>query len=132
MPRWQGGRSYAAGVNKDVLPKCLSCGVCCFSRLETYVRVSGDDWTRLGAEAGQYANFIGNRAYMKMNEGHCTALEVRDSLAGDTEYFCRIYDLRPQTCRDLARGSPHCEAERALKGNRPRQVYAAVEAAAQL
>ena len=27
---------------------CLHCGVCCFSRLETYVRVTGDDWTRLG------------------------------------------------------------------------------------
>lgn len=112
-------------MNEDALPNCLSCGVCCFSRLETFVRVSGDDWGRLGPEAGRYAHFIGNRAYMKMDEGHCAALEVRDSFAGNREYFCRIYSQRPQTCRDLERASSHCAAERALKGDRPRQMCAA-------
>ena len=50
---------------------CLRCGVCCFSQLETYVRVSGDDWTRLGDDGQRVAHFIGHRAYMKMSGGHC-------------------------------------------------------------
>ena len=31
------------------------------------------------------------------------------------EFFCTIYERRPQVCRDLARGSPECDGERALK-----------------
>ena len=98
---------------------CLRCGVCCFSRLDTYVRVSGEDWERLGADAGRVAHFIGNRAYLRMEDGRCSALETRASAEGHAEHFCTIYERRPQVCRDLARGSPECEAELALKGSRP-------------
>lgn len=111
---WQ----LAANVNEESLRDCLSCGVCCFSQLETYVRVTGDDWARLGAEAEEHAHFIGNRAYMKMREGHCSALEVRDGFGGERAYFCKVYEIRPQTCRDLGRGSPQCAGERALKAQR--------------
>ncbi|MBI5380675.1 MAG: YkgJ family cysteine cluster protein [Opitutae bacterium] len=90
---------------------CLRCGVCCFSTLDTYVRVTGDDWTRLGAEAERVAHFIGHRAFMRMQDGHCAALQVRRCTDGAPELFCTIYDRRPQTCRDLARGSPECEGE---------------------
>ena len=44
---------------------CLRCGVCCFSRLETFVLVTGEDWERLGADAARVARFTGHRAYMK-------------------------------------------------------------------
>lgn len=98
---------------------CLRCGVCCFSRLETYVRVTGDDWTRLGEEAGRLAHFIGHRAYLRMRDGRCAALEVRAAEDGERRFYCTIYARRPQVCRDLARGSPECEAELALKGSRP-------------
>jgi len=101
-----------------------------FSRLETYVRVSGDDWTWLGKDASRYAHFIGHRAYMRMVDEHCAALEVRDSAAGAREYFCQIYSQRPQTCRDLERGSPQCEGERVLKGERPLQAQVLVNAEA--
>lgn len=97
---------------------CLRCGVCCFSELDTYVRVTGDDWTRLGAEAGQIAQFIGHRAYLRMHDGHCAALAIRHDAAGAPEFFCTIYDRRPQVCRDLARGSPECAGEMAMKGAR--------------
>lgn len=96
--------------------------MCCFSRLQTYVRVSGDDWSRLGSEAGRVADFDGHRAYLKIHDGHCAALEVRCGNDGWREYFCTIYDRRPQICRDLDRGSPHCEGERALKGDRAGQA----------
>lgn len=103
---------------------CLRCGVCCFSRLETYVQVSGDDWSRLGEDAERLAHFIGHRAYMRMADGRCAALETRtaegvDGAAGAREFFCTIYERRPQVCRDLARGSPECAGEIALKGGRP-------------
>jgi len=98
---------------------CLRCGVCCFSRLPTYVRVTGEDWARLGDDAGRWAHFIGHRAYLRMHDGHCAALETRPSPEGGTIYFCAAYERRPQTCRDLQRGSPECAGERATKGGRP-------------
>jgi len=98
---------------------CQRCGVCCFSKLETYVRVTGNDWSRLGGEAERVAHFIGHRAYMKMERGRCAALAVRESTDGAREFFCTVYAMRPQTCRDLGRGSPECAGEIALKGSRP-------------
>jgi Fe-S-cluster containining protein len=94
---------------------CQSCGACCFSSLETYVRVSGDDWMRLGSEAERVAHFIGNRAYLRMTDGHCAALIVIRPPDGRAHFACSIYDRRPEVCRDLARGSPACEAERLVK-----------------
>ncbi len=91
---------------------CLRCGACCFSRAEAFVRVTGTDWTRLGGDAERLAHFIGHRAYMKMTAGHCAALDLRTTLAGEPEFFCTVYERRPQICRDLARGSPECEGER--------------------
>ncbi len=97
---------------------CLACGVCCFSTLPTYVRVSGDDWARLGETAERVAQFIGHRAYMKMSEGHCAALEVRARADGTREHFCTVYERRPQVCRDLARGSSECLGELTAKRER--------------
>lgn len=103
-------------------PDCLRCGVCCFSELETYVRLTGDDWSRLGSAAERVAHFIGNRAYLRMTGGHCAALELRTSADGAREYFCSVYANRPQICRDLARGSPACDGERMLKAERPERA----------
>lgn len=94
---------------------CRRCGACCFSPSALHVRVTGDDWSRLGAQAADVAQFIGNRAYMRMSGGHCAALAVCEDAAGHGEFFCTVYDCRPQICRDLARGSPECAGEIALK-----------------
>lgn len=92
---------------------CLRCGVCCHSDLPTYVRVTGEDWSRLGEKAEAVAHFIGHRAYMRMHDGHCAALLVRPSAddSGGLEYFCSVYAERPAVCRELARGSSACEGE---------------------
>jgi Fe-S-cluster containining protein len=98
---------------------CLRCGVCCHSKLETYVRLSGDDWERLGAETERVAHFIGNRAYMRISEpGRCAALDVRTAADGARAFFCTVYERRPQVCRDLGRGSPECEGELMAKAER--------------
>jgi hypothetical protein len=99
-----------------LVPECLACGVCCFSRLETYVSVTGDDHAHLGERADELVRFDGNRAYMRMVDGHCAALRVERSSG---QLVCSAYDARPQTCRDLARGSVACLGEIATKRRRP-------------
>ncbi len=82
------------------------------------MRVTGDDWARLGERAEAMAHFIGHRAFMRMRDGHCAALEIRrepGDANGAADYFCAIYERRPQICRDLARGSPECLGERTVK-----------------
>jgi Fe-S-cluster containining protein len=93
---------------------CRDCGTCCFSELETYVRVTGDDHARLGEAAERLVAFVGNRAYMKMEGGHCAALTLSEG-----RFVCSVYEARPDTCRQLERGSPQCEGEIATKGDRP-------------
>jgi hypothetical protein len=51
-----------------------------------------------------------NRAYLRMHDGRCAAL-VREG----HRFSCSIYERRPDICRELARGSPACAAERSLK-----------------
>ncbi len=99
---------------------CLRCGACCFSPAQQFVRVTGDDWARLGEAAERVAHFVGPgyRAFMKMHGGHCAALDVRAAAHWGTKFFCTIYERRPQICRDLARGSPECAGELALKTGR--------------
>jgi Fe-S-cluster containining protein len=98
------------------VPECLACGVCCFSRLDTYVQVTGDDHERLGDRTDELVRFDGHRAYMRMTDGHCAALRI-EKLTG--ELVCSVYETRPQTCRDLARGSSACLGELATKRLRP-------------
>jgi hypothetical protein len=110
---------YLSLSSAPELPACLACGTCCFSLLETFVRVSGDDYARLAARADSLVWFDGNRAYMRMSEGHCSALVI-DARSG--QFVCGVYATRPQLCRDLARGSGACLAEREAKADRPLQA----------
>lgn len=97
------------------LPDCRHCGACCFSPAQRYVRVTGSDWSRLGSDAEVLAHFIGNQAYMQMKDQHCAALSLRSNSDGSPDFFCTIYDRRPQICRDLEVESPACEGERQVK-----------------
>jgi uncharacterized protein len=116
------------GCGLSISPNdCLRCGVCCHSNLDTYVRVTGADWGRLGIDAESVAHFVGNRAFMRMRDGHCAALDVRATDDGAREFFCTIYEQRPQVCRDLGRGSPECEGELLSKGARVAVFVGAVE-----
>lgn len=100
-------------------PGCLACGTCCFSQLETYVRVSGDDHARLGESAQTLVRFEGNKAYMRMKDGHCAALTIAVADDGTGVFACSTYETRPQVCRDLTRAGLSCRGEIAAKGERP-------------
>ena len=104
-------------MNPTIPAQCLRCGVCCYSDSAAYVWIRGDDWARLGEDADRLAHFIGHRAFMRMKDGHCAALEVRATVDGAKEFFCTVYERRPEICRDLGRGSPECEAELELKSH---------------
>lgn len=105
------------------LLSCLACGTCCHSDLPTYVRVLGDDHARLGESADRLCHFIGNRCFMRMEQGHCAALVVEAGL-----FVCSVYAQRPEVCRSLIAGSAACAAEIALKGNRPEQTLSVLRA----
>jgi hypothetical protein len=108
--------SFGGAMDDASIPACLSCGTCCFSHLDRYVAVTGDDHQRLGDSAEELTHFIGNRAYMRMTEGHCAALRVD---AASRTFVCTVYELRPATCRDLGRGTPECLGELGSKADRP-------------
>ena len=58
------------------------------------------------------AHFAGIRAFMNMRDGHCIALRVGRDPHRALDFFCTIYERRPQICRELERGSPQCDGER--------------------
>ena len=109
-------RTSGGSMHDDAPIECTACGVCCFSTLERYVEVKGRDHARLGDAAERLVHFIGNRAYMRIVDGHCAALAVD---VENRRYYCTVYEERPETCRDLERGSPACKGERVTKGERP-------------
>lgn len=78
--------------------------------------MSGDDYARLGAHTEEFVLFDGNRAYMRMVAGHCSALNVNQA---ERSFTCGTYETRPQVCRDLARGGGACRAELESKQVRP-------------
>jgi uncharacterized protein len=98
------------------VPECLACGTCCFSRLASYVSVTGRDHARLAERAEELVWFDGNKAYMRMLDGHCAALRIETRTG---RFVCGAYVLRPEVCRDLARGSSACLGELETKASRP-------------
>jgi len=103
----------------DTFPDCIACGACCFSPLPTYLRIDGDDHERLGDDADALAHFIGDRCYMRIDDGRCAALVVDEK---GPRFLRSIYEKRPSTCRELEPGSPVCRGERFMKADRVAQA----------
>ena len=103
-------------VDTTGVPECTACGTCCFSTLPEYVRVFGHDWDRLDDEARTYTHFLGNRCYLRLEDGHCAALRIDPA---GPRFTCAIYEGRPDACRALERGGGACRSDRHEKGGRP-------------
>jgi hypothetical protein len=101
----------------------MQCGTCCFSTSPEYVRVTGDDYARLGERAADLTVFVGIRAFMAMSEGHCAALTID---AENGRFICDAYEDRPAACRDLEEGSRECEGELMTKSERPKAALASL------
>ncbi len=102
-------------MTDETLPECVACGACCFTTLPTAIRVTGEDYSRLGDRAETATLWVGNKCYMALADGHCAALVV----TADARFECSLYAVRPAVCRDLARGGGSCAAERYEKSERP-------------
>jgi Fe-S-cluster containining protein len=85
---------------------CLSCGACCFGPAN-YVQVFPDDLARLSEEQRKKLVVLssvavdqrppghtGDELFMRMENGHCAAL---DRSGG--KFTCSIYEQRPLLCR---------------------------------
>ena len=107
-------RTSSAVAGSDT-PQCTSCGACCFSELPEYVRVFGCDLDRMDDSAQSFVVFLGNRCFMRMEGGRCAALRI-DPMA--RTFTCDIYEMRPDVCRSLDRGSGNCRADRHAKVDR--------------
>ena len=91
--RTQCGSDDAAISTHPDLPPCAGCGRCCHLVVELR---PGD----LVPEAMVVVH-DGARCMDQRGDGACVALDARTRL-------CTIYDDRPQTCRDFARGESLC------------------------
>ena len=87
----------------------MQCAACCFSTSVRHVRVTGDDYARLGDEAERLVTWLDNQAFMRLEPltgapgvpPRCAALTI-DMTRG--RFSCEIYERRPHVCRDLQRG----------------------------
>ena len=114
------GRAQATHAGRDprieAPSDCTRCGTCCFSELPEYIRVFGIDWDRLDDRAKSFADYRGDACYMRIENGRCAALAI-DPVA--KTFKCSIYEMRPDVCRSLERGSGQCLGEIATKAERP-------------
>lgn len=90
--------------------------------------MTGDDYERLGDDAARLVVFLGNQAFMRIDDagaaspvGHCGALVL--DVASAT-YSCSVYASRPEVCRTLERDSSACAGERTTKAGRPHRMLA--------
>lgn len=106
-------------------PECQACAACCFAPHDQHVRVTGEDFSRLTVdEQERLTTWVGNRVFMRMQDGRCAALVVERGA-----WSCSIYERRPRLCRDLARGGPACEHEVATKLEEARRRLRVIETA---
>jgi len=104
-------------LDQVTVPACQDCGTCCFSLRPEHVRVWEIDRERMGADNLQrYTALVDGIRYMRMTRGCCDALEI-DPV--NKRFSCGIYEVRPDTCRGLTRGSSGCRDEIVEKWDRP-------------
>ena len=95
--------------------------------------MTGDDYERLGDRAEHLVEWIGNRAFLRLEPvtgaepaiHRCAALTI-DPGAG--AFLCSVYEARPAICRELAQHGPGCHGELATKRDRRVRALAVLRA----
>ena len=101
------------------VPDCVTCGACCMALPCVGVRpdekVQAEDFWDLTVE-GAGGEIVVDRFVRRDSETfYCTALEI----INNEKALCRIYEERPQICRDFEAGSDKCHALRRAFGYEP-------------
>ncbi len=95
--------------------ECTHCGACCLSPDSRYIRVFEVDWARMDASARRLTNHIDGHRYMRVADGHCSALEANSATG---TFRCSIHPSRPDVCRAMRQGSNECRRQARDKGPR--------------
>lgn len=101
---------------------CVACGRCCYYNKPDYALLYPEDIVAFGPAglakhttkstlSGEFlrAGEDGTEIYMRMENGHCCALNVTPGVS----YICSIYENRPLLCRMFDPGSADCLEARA-------------------
>lgn len=100
------------------IPDCVTCGVCCEMMLCVGVRphekVAPEDYWDITVE-GKTGEIVVDR-YLR-RDGETLACKQLTNDNGKT--VCKIYETRPQMCRDFDAGSDKCHALRRISGLEP-------------
>lgn len=101
---------------------CIACGRCCYHDQPNYAQLFPEDIAAFGPDRlAKYAEKStlsgdslrpgedGSEMYMRMENGHCCALEVTPGV----RYECSIYPDRPLLCRVFEPGNSECLKARA-------------------
>lgn len=101
------------------VPDCITCGACCMALPCVGVRpqenVSAEDYWDITIN-GESGEIVVDRFVRRDEETfNCTALEI----INNEKALCRIYEDRPQICRDFEAGSDKCHALRRAFGYEP-------------
>lgn len=70
----------------------------------------------MGEKSLSYVRFEGEDAFMRMEGGRCSALQVDEE---EGLFTCAVYEERPEECRMFARLSQRCLEVRALRLDHP-------------
>lgn len=110
------------------IPDCVTCGVCCEMMLCVGVRpheaVAPADYWDITVQ-GKDGEIVVDR-YLR-RDGESLACEQLINDNGKT--VCKIYETRPQMCRDFDAGSDKCHALRRISGLEPYMTDEATETA---
>jgi uncharacterized protein len=101
------------------VPDCVTCGACCMAMPCVGVRpneeVSAEDYWDITVE-GAGGEIVVDRFVRRDGENYyCASLEI----VNNEKALCRIYEDRPQMCRDFEAGSDKCHALRRAFGYEP-------------
>ena len=79
-------------INSDL---CVRCGYCC--KVQIPVNIQSDLRVfEFYKAAGLNVSLVEGSNIVKLDMGYCEQLDVSDGL-----YRCKIYDTRPQLCKDF-------------------------------
>ncbi len=95
---------------------CCDCGRCCFSDATAYLPVFGFDLARMDERARGFTSNEAGQRFMRLEDGRCSALQLD---VEQRRFTCRIYEARPDVCRQLERGSGACGEQWQDKAGRP-------------
>jgi len=94
------------------VPPCTECGACCFNGHPDYIRVFAVDLERMDARALALTVVRDGGRYLRFEDGRCAALGLDPAT---DRVGCSIYEMRPDVCRWLERGSGECRSQLAAK-----------------